>query len=163
MVFQYKNHEDGTWTREVLVHLLRFSSSASSIPYQAGSLAATAIALSSSSTFQTWRKFSAVANKSFNYKTQIYGSSILVPIFKHKGDIQSCKISVTLNWWVTWWSHGKEWLNAHLRTLLVSDNQLGCMPSSSITNPIFLLRRLLEINRESQKAGPHHIYDSAPN
>ena len=40
-----------TWVRVVLVHLTRLSSSAWSIPYEAGSLAATEIAFSNSSTF----------------------------------------------------------------------------------------------------------------
>lgn len=56
------SHYD-TWVRALLVHLLRFSSSFWSMPYKEGSLAATAIALSNSSTFLSKKQPSAILNR----------------------------------------------------------------------------------------------------
>lgn len=53
LMIDKKNHYIDTWVRALEVHLLRFSSSTLLVPYRLGSLAATSIVLSNSSTFLT--------------------------------------------------------------------------------------------------------------
>jgi uncharacterized Zn finger protein len=69
--------------------------------------------------------------------------SILVPIFKNKGDIQNCTnyrgiklMSHTMNLWERVIEH-------RLRKLtIVSKNQFGFMPGRSTMETIFLIRQL---------------------
>ena len=71
--------------------------------------------------------------------------SILVPIFKNKGDIQSCTnyrgiklMSHTMKLW-------ERVCEQRLRRLTsVSRNQFGFMPGRSTTEAIFLVRQLME-------------------
>jgi Reverse transcriptase (RNA-dependent DNA polymerase) len=78
--------------------------------------------------------------------------SILVPIFKNKGDIQSCTnyrgiklMSHIMKFWERVIEH-------RLRKLTtVSKNQFGFMPGRSIMETIFLIRQLMEIHRKHKK------------
>jgi Reverse transcriptase (RNA-dependent DNA polymerase) len=84
--------------------------------------------------------------------------SILVPIFKNKGDIQSCTnyrgiklMSHTMKLWERVIKH-------RLRKLTtVSKNQFGFMPGRSTMEAIFLIRQLMERYRE-QKNDLHMIF-----
>jgi hypothetical protein len=84
--------------------------------------------------------------------------SILVPIFKNKGDIQSCTnykgiklMSHTMNLWERVIEH-------RLRKLtIVSKNQFDFMPRRSIMEAIFLIRQLMKRHRE-QKNNLHMIF-----
>ena len=78
--------------------------------------------------------------------------SILVPIFKNKGDIQSC----TNNRGIKFMSHTmKLWgrVNEHQlkRMTSVSKNQFGFMPRRSTIEAVFLIRQLIERFREQKK------------
>jgi Reverse transcriptase (RNA-dependent DNA polymerase) len=84
--------------------------------------------------------------------------SILVPIFKNKGDIQSCTnyrgiklMSHTMKLWERMIEH-------RLRKLTtVSKNQFGFMPGRSTMEAIFLIRQLMERSRTEE--GPtYDIY-----
>jgi hypothetical protein len=78
--------------------------------------------------------------------------SILVPIFKNKGDIQSCNnyrgiklMSHTMKLWERVIEH-------RLRKMTsVTKNQFGFMPGRSTTEAIFLIRQLMERYREQKK------------
>jgi Reverse transcriptase (RNA-dependent DNA polymerase) len=78
--------------------------------------------------------------------------SILVPIFKNKGDIQSCTnyrgiklMSHTINIWERVIEH-------RLRKLTtISTNQFGFMLGRSTMEAIFLIRQLMERHREQKK------------
>ena len=78
--------------------------------------------------------------------------SILVPIFKNKGDVQSCTnyrgiklMSHTMKLWERVIEH-------HLRRMTsVTKNQFGFMPGRSTTEAIFLVRQLMERYREHKK------------
>jgi len=78
--------------------------------------------------------------------------SILVPIFKNKGDIKSCTnyrgiklMSHTMKLWETVIEH-------RLRKMTsVTKNQFGFMPGRSTTEAIFLTRQLMERYREQKK------------
>jgi Reverse transcriptase (RNA-dependent DNA polymerase) len=84
--------------------------------------------------------------------------SILVPIFKNKGDIQSCTnyreiklMSHTMKLW-------ERVIERRLRKLTtVSKNQFGFMPGRSTMETIFLIRQLMERHRE-QKKDLHMIF-----
>ncbi|PWZ15356.1 LINE-1 retrotransposable element ORF2 protein [Zea mays] len=75
--------------------------------------------------------------------------STLVPIFKNKGDVQSCTnyrgiklMSHTMKLWERVIEH-------HLRKMTsVTQNQFGFMPGRSTMEAIFLLRQLMERFRE---------------
>jgi Reverse transcriptase (RNA-dependent DNA polymerase) len=75
--------------------------------------------------------------------------SILIPIFKNKGEIQSCTnyreiklMSHTVNLWERVIEH-------RLRKLItVSKNQLSFMPERSTMETIFLIRQIMERHRE---------------
>ncbi|MES8301120.1 reverse transcriptase family protein [Cutibacterium acnes] len=76
----------------------------------------------------------------------------MVPIYKNKRDIQNCTnyrgiklMSHTMKLWERVIEHR---LRCETR---VSDNQFGFMPRRSTTEAIFLLRRLMEKNREKKK------------
>ena len=78
--------------------------------------------------------------------------SIMVPIYKNKGDIQNCTnyrgiklMSHTMKLWERVIEHR---LRCETR---VSDNQFGFMPGRSTIEAIFLLRRLMEKYREKKK------------
>ncbi|KAK9157750.1 hypothetical protein Scep_004324 [Stephania cephalantha] len=78
--------------------------------------------------------------------------STLVPIFKNKGDIQSCSnyrgiklMSHTMKLW-------EKIINNRLRReTTISENQFGFMPGRSTMEAIFLVRRLLEKYYEKKK------------
>uniref|UniRef100_A0A8I6Y6K2 Reverse transcriptase domain-containing protein n=1 Tax=Hordeum vulgare subsp. vulgare TaxID=112509 RepID=A0A8I6Y6K2_HORVV len=78
--------------------------------------------------------------------------SILVPIFKNKGDVQSCTnyrgiklMSHTMKLWERVIEH-------RLRRLTsVTKNQFGFMPGRSTMEAIFLVRQLMERYREQNK------------
>ena len=78
--------------------------------------------------------------------------SILVPIFKNKGDVQSCTnyrgiklMSHTMKLWERVIEH-------RLRRLTsVTQNQFGFMLERSTMEVIFLIRRLMERYREQKK------------
>jgi Reverse transcriptase (RNA-dependent DNA polymerase) len=84
--------------------------------------------------------------------------SILVSIFKNKGDIQNCTnykgiklISHTINLW-------EKVIEHRLRKLTtISKNQFGFMPARSTMEAIFLIRQLMERHRE-QKKDLHMIF-----
>jgi Reverse transcriptase (RNA-dependent DNA polymerase) len=77
--------------------------------------------------------------------------SILIPIFKNKGEIQSCTnyreikfMSHTMNLWERVIEH-------RLRKLTtVSKNQLSFMPERSTMETIFLIRQIMERHREQK-------------
>ena len=78
--------------------------------------------------------------------------SILIPIFKNKGDVQSCSnyrgiklISTSMKLW-------ERVVERRLRSeLTFSEQQYGFMPGKSTTDALFALRVLLEKYREGQK------------
>jgi hypothetical protein len=84
--------------------------------------------------------------------------SILVPIFKNKGGVQSCTnyrgiklMRHTMKLWEGIIEH-------RLRGVTnVTENQFGSMPRRSTMEAIFLIRQLMEICRE-QKKDLHIIY-----
>jgi hypothetical protein len=78
--------------------------------------------------------------------------SILVPIFKNKGDVQSCNnyrgiklMSHTMKLW-------KRIIEHCLRGVTnVTKNQFGFMPGRSTMETIFLIRQLMERYRKQKK------------
>ena len=78
--------------------------------------------------------------------------SVLVPIFKNKGDVQSCSnyrgiklISHTMKLW-------ERVVDARLRReVMISEQQYGFMPRKNTTNAIFALRVLMKKYKEGQK------------
>jgi hypothetical protein len=78
--------------------------------------------------------------------------SILVPIFKNKGDVQSCTnyrgiklINHTTKLWERVIEH------RFRRATRVTQNQFGFMPRRSTMEAIFLLQQLMERYREQKK------------
>ena len=78
--------------------------------------------------------------------------SILVPIFKNKGDVQSCTnyrgiklMSHTMKLWERVIEHRLR------RMKSVTKNQFGFMPGRSTMEAIFLVRQLMERYREQRK------------
>ncbi|CAN6336649.1 unnamed protein product [Urochloa humidicola] len=78
--------------------------------------------------------------------------SILVPIFKNKGDVQSCTnyrgiklMSHTMKLWERVIEHRLR------RVTSVTQNQFGFMPGRSTMEAIFLIRQLMERYREQKK------------
>ncbi|CAN6305897.1 unnamed protein product, partial [Urochloa humidicola] len=78
--------------------------------------------------------------------------SILVPIFKNKGDVQSCTnyrgiklMSHTMKLWERVIEHRLR------RVTSVTQNQFGFMPGRSTMEAIFLVRQLMERYREQKK------------
>ena len=77
---------------------------------------------------------------------------MLIPIFKNKGDVQSCSnyrgiklISHTMKLW-------ERIVEKRLRSdLKFSNQQYGFMPGKSTTDALFALRVLMEKYREGQK------------
>ncbi|MFY0383419.1 RNA-directed DNA polymerase, partial [Bacillus sp. YIM B13582] len=78
--------------------------------------------------------------------------SVLVPIFKNKGDVQTCSnyrgiklISHTMKLW-------ERVVEARLREeVTICEQQYGFMPRKSTTDALFALRMLMEKYREGQK------------
>ena len=78
--------------------------------------------------------------------------SVLVPIFKYKGGVQSCRnyrgiklISHTMKLW-------ERVVGRRLRSeLTFSEQQYGFMPGKNTTDALFALRVLMEKYREGQK------------
>ncbi|KAK3536468.1 hypothetical protein QTP86_013737, partial [Hemibagrus guttatus] len=78
--------------------------------------------------------------------------SVLVPIFKNKGDVQSCSnyrgiklMSHTMKLW-------ERVLEARLRKVVeICEQQYGFMPRKSTTDAIFALRILMEKYRDGQR------------
>ncbi|KAK3513809.1 hypothetical protein QTP70_028866 [Hemibagrus guttatus] len=78
--------------------------------------------------------------------------SVLVPIFKNKGDVQSCSnyrgiklMSHTMKLW-------ERVVEARLRKVVeICEQQYGFMPRKSTTDAIFALRILMEKYRDGQK------------
>ncbi|KAK3533747.1 hypothetical protein QTP70_025045 [Hemibagrus guttatus] len=78
--------------------------------------------------------------------------SVLVPIFKNKGDVQSCSnyreiklMSHTMKLW-------ERIVEARLRKVVeICEQQYGFMPRKSTTDAIFALRILLEKYRDGQR------------
>ena len=78
--------------------------------------------------------------------------SVLIPIFKNKGDVQSCSnyrgiklISHTMKLW-------ERVIEARLREkVVICEQQYGFMPKKSTTDALFALRILMEKYREGQK------------
>ena len=78
--------------------------------------------------------------------------SVLVPIFKNKGDVQSCGnyrgiklLSHTMKLW-------ERVVEARLRgEVTICEQQYGFMPGKSTTDAMFALRMLMERYREGQK------------
>ena len=78
--------------------------------------------------------------------------SILVPIYKNKGDIQSCTnyrriklMSHTMKLWERVIEH-------RLRAIMrISMNQFGFMPERSTMEAIFLIRQVMERYRKKKK------------
>ncbi|KAK3536457.1 hypothetical protein QTP86_012613 [Hemibagrus guttatus] len=78
--------------------------------------------------------------------------SVLVPIFKNKGDVQSCSnyrgiklMSHTMKLW-------KRVVEARLRKVVeICEQQYGFMPRKSTTDAIFALRILMEKYRDGQR------------
>ncbi|MBN3293374.1 LORF2 protein, partial [Polypterus senegalus] len=78
--------------------------------------------------------------------------SVLVPIFKNKGDVQSCSnyrgnklMSHSMKLW-------EREVEAKLRSeVIISEQQYGFMPRKSTTEAMFALRVLMEKFREGQK------------
>ncbi|KAK3511747.1 hypothetical protein QTP70_020749, partial [Hemibagrus guttatus] len=78
--------------------------------------------------------------------------SVLVPIFKNKGDVQSCSnyreiklMSRTMKLW-------ERVVEARLRKVVeISEQQYGFMPRKSTTDAIFALRILMEKYRDGQR------------
>ena len=111
---------------------------------------------------EVWRSFGDVAivwlTKLFNLifrsnkMPDEWRRSILVPIFKNKGDVQSCTnyrgiklMSHTMKLWERIIEH-------RLRGVTnVTENQFGFMPGRSTMEAIFLIRQLMERYREQKK------------
>ena len=71
--------------------------------------------------------------------------SVLVPIFKNKGDVQSCSNYRGMKLW-------ERVVEARLRCeITISEQQYGFMPRKSTTDAMFALRVLMEKYREKQK------------
>jgi hypothetical protein len=111
---------------------------------------------------EAWRGFGDIAivwlTKLFNLifrsnkMPEEWRRSILVPIFKNKGDVQSCTnyrgiklMSHTMKLWERVIEH-------RLRRLTsVTKNQFGFMPGRSTMEAIFLVRQLMERYKEQKK------------
>jgi hypothetical protein len=117
---------------------------------------------------EVWRSVGDVAivwlTKLFNLIFQLnkmsdeWRWSILVPIFKIKGDVQSCTnyqriklMSHTMKLWERIIEH-------RLRGVTnITKNQFDFMPGRSIMEAIFLIRQLMKRCRE-QKKGMHMVF-----
>ena len=78
--------------------------------------------------------------------------SVLIPIFKNKGDVQNCSnyIGITLiSHTMKLWERVVE--RRLINELTFSEQQYGFMPRKSTTYALFALRVLMEKYREGQK------------
>ncbi|KAK3518406.1 hypothetical protein QTP86_003494, partial [Hemibagrus guttatus] len=83
---------------------------------------------------------------------EVWRRSVLVPIFKNKGDVQSCSnyrgiklMSHTMKLW-------ERVVEARLRKVVeICEQQYGFMPRKSTTDAIFALRILMEKYRDGQR------------
>ena len=78
--------------------------------------------------------------------------SVLLPIFKEKGDIQECKnyrgIKLLMHTFKTW----ERVLDRRVRECRnIHESQFGFMPGRSTTDAIFILKQTIEQYREGQK------------
>lgn len=78
--------------------------------------------------------------------------SVLVPIFKNKGDVQNCGnyngIKLTITKKRLW----ERLVEARLQSeVSICEQQYGFMPTKSTTNAVFALRMLMENYREGQR------------
>ena len=77
-------------------------------------------------------------------------NSILVPIFKEKGDVQECKnyrgIKLLTHTFEIW----EKVVGRRLREE-INESQFGFMPERSTTDAIFILKQTIEKQREGQK------------
>ena len=77
---------------------------------------------------------------------------ILVPIYKNKGDIQSCTNYRSIKLMchtMKLWERVIEQRLSH--EITISENQFGFMPGRSTMEAIYLLRRLMERYRDKKK------------
>ena len=79
-------------------------------------------------------------------------NSILVPIFKEKGDVQECKnyrgIKLLTHTFKIW----EKVVDRRLRECTeIHESQFGFMPGRSTTDAIFILKQTIEKHREGQK------------
>ena len=79
-------------------------------------------------------------------------ASVLVPIFKEKGDIQECKnyrgIKLLTHTFKIW----ERVLDRRVRECTdIHESQFGFMPGRSTTDAIFILKQTIEQYREGQK------------
>ena len=74
--------------------------------------------------------------------------SVLIPLFKNKGDVQSCS-----NYrGIKWISHTMKLWERRLRSeLTFNEQQYGFMPGKRTTDALFAFRVLMEKYREGQK------------
>ena len=77
-------------------------------------------------------------------------NSILVPIFKEKGDVQECKnyrgIKLLTHTFEIWEKVVGRRLGEEIH-----ESQFGCMPERSTTDAIFIHKQTIEKHREGQK------------
>ena len=84
--------------------------------------------------------------------TSAWRNSILVSIFKEKGDVQECKnyrgIKLLTNTFKIW----EKVVDRRMRECTeIHDRQFGFMPERSTTDAIFILKQTIEKHREGQK------------
>ena len=78
--------------------------------------------------------------------------SILVPIYKNKGDIQSCTNYRGIKLMCHTMKHWERVIEQRLRhEITISENQLGFMLGRSTMEVIYLLRRLMERYGDKKK------------
>ena len=83
-------------------------------------------------------------------------NSILVPIFKEKGDVQECNnyrgIKLLTHTFKIW----EKVVDRRLRERTeIHESQFGFMPGRSTTDAIFILKQTIEKHREGQKDISH--------
>ena len=84
--------------------------------------------------------------------------NILVPIYKNKGDIQSCTNYRGIKLMRPRYEVMERVIEQRLRgTTQISTNQFGFMPGRSTTEAIFLIRQVMERFRE-QKNDIHLVF-----
>jgi hypothetical protein len=82
----------------------------------------------------------------------IWRQSVVVPLYKNKGDIQCCNnyrgIKLLSHTFKVW----EKLIESRLRRVVsISENQFGFMPGRSTTEAIHLIRGLMERYRESKR------------
>ena len=80
------------------------------------------------------------------------GDSILIPIFKNKGEVQSCSNYRGIKWISHTMKLWERVVERRLRSeLTFREQQYGLMPGKSTTDALFALRVLIKKYREGQK------------